>query len=185
MSQSQQRLTYGESNLAKQQWRHFEVCSFACLLRWFSMTDVLSLHWSPETQNHQIHFSAEPQSSSAKLMLVYSFGKIRRFRRGLTVSFMRVCVPQECGCHSLHAGDRWVSVCRRRQAGDVPERVPGQRGLQQGDLLQGVWAGGGLHPQAVGQSARVSKDSVWAHLKLPRSRDTVTWSILNEVNMDC
>lgn len=58
--------------------------------------------------------------------------------RILTVSSVRLCVPQERGCYSLHAGDRRVSVCRGRQTGNVPERVPGQRGLQQGGLLQGV-----------------------------------------------
>ena len=76
-----------------------------------------------------------------------------------------VCVPQECGCDRLHAGDGRVSVRRRRQAGDVSERVPGQRGLQQGGLLQSVRAGCGLHPQAAGQSSRVSRAGV----------STVTW----------
>lgn len=66
---------------------------------------------------------------------------------------------QECRRHSLHAGDGRVSVRRRRQAGDVSERVPGQRGLQQRRLHQGVRARRGLHPQAAGQDPRVSADA--------------------------
>ncbi|XP_077436325.1 serine/threonine-protein kinase 17B isoform X4 [Vanacampus margaritifer] len=60
----------------------------------------------------------------------------------------------ERGRHRLHAGDGRVSVRRRRQAGDLPQRVPGQRGLRPRRLLESLRARRGLHPQAAGQSAR-------------------------------
>lgn len=67
--------------------------------------------------------------------------------------------PQERGGHRLHAGDGGVPLRWGRQAGDLSERVPGQRGLQPGRLLQGVRARRRLHPQAAGESARVSEGS--------------------------
>ena len=108
-------------------------------------------------------------SEMMKAGLVFSHRIINWVRPCECVSFIHVCVcvPQECGCDRLHAGDGRVSVRRRRQAGDVSERVPGQRGLQQGGLLQSVRAGCGLHPQAAGQSSRVSRAGVWA----------VTWCV--------
>ncbi|KAG5833559.1 hypothetical protein ANANG_G00277170 [Anguilla anguilla] len=60
----------------------------------------------------------------------------------------------ECGSDRVHAGGRGVSFRWRGQAGDLPQRVPGQRGLLQGGLLPGVRAGRRLHPQAARQIAR-------------------------------